>query len=451
MKRMQRSDRVACVIVCLLLIALGAGLAIASTAAPGYAVTDFATGFPTALFNGTILGPIGLAFDASGNLFAGDAINGLLYKFGPGGGVASTATQLNTTAIPGAILALAFTKDGRLYLTRQNAGDVLEIDPSNGTVIRTVASIARATGLATDPLSGDLFVSQAAGFGQILRISNFAGGPGTVTPYASVAADGLAFGPDGTLYAAVFNVVAKIAGTNALTTGAVTFINASVPSIDGIAASAVPNTPFLYGNRNDGIITKIDLSTNPPTLTNIVTGGSRGDFTTVGFDGCLYATQSDRVVKVTNADGTCLPPPLGPLFPSNPLHVFVDIKPQSCPNPINVGANGTLPVAILGTSVFDVTTVDPSSVKLQGVSPLRYALEDVATPFTGTLASATSCTTAGPDGFTDLVLFFDKQALSAALGPVTNGQVLVLTVTGNLLPSFGGTAISGQDVVVINK
>jgi hypothetical protein len=131
--------------------------------------------------------------------------------------------------------------------------------------------------------------------------------------------------------------------------------------------------------------------------------------------------------------------------------VFVDIKPESCPNPINVGANGTLPVAILGTSSFDVTMVDPSSVRLQGVSPLRFAFEDVATPFTGALVSATSCTTAGTDGFTDLVLFFDKSAVSAALGPVTNGQVLVLTLTGNLLPSFGGMAISGQDVVVINK
>jgi concanavalin A-like lectin/glucanase superfamily protein len=131
--------------------------------------------------------------------------------------------------------------------------------------------------------------------------------------------------------------------------------------------------------------------------------------------------------------------------------VAIDIKPQSCPNPINVGAQGVLPVAILGTATFDVTTVDPSSVKLQGVSPLRSALEDVATPFTGALVNATSCTTAGPEGFTDLVLLFDDQAVSAALGPVTNGQVLILTLTGNLLPQFGGGAISGQDIVIVIK
>lgn len=422
---------------------------VGQTAASGYAVTPFVTGFGT-----SSIGPIGLVFDTAGNLYVGDFADGFLYKFGPAGGIVSGATQLNATSLGAGIVGLAFTKDGRLYLAIQPLNVVVEIDPSNGNVIRTVASVSFASGLATDPLSGDLFVSQGS-FG-LSRISNFAGGPGTVTFYAPVPnVDGIAFGPDGTLYAAVFGAgeIAKVAGTNSSTPGAVTILPVSVPFVDGVAISADANTPFLYGNRNDGIITKIGLSTTPPTLTNVVSGGSRGDFVTVGPDGCLYATQSDRVLKVTNADGTCLPPPLGPLFPTSPtaLPMFVDIKPQSCPNPINVGANGTLAVAILGTSTFDVTAVNPSSVKLQGVSPLRFALEDVATPFAGALVSTTSCTTAGPDGFTDLVLSFDKQAVSAALGPLTNGQGLVLTLTGNLLPSFGGTAISGQDVVVINK
>ena len=131
------------------------------------------------------------------------------------------------------------------------------------------------------------------------------------------------------------------------------------------------------------------------------------------------------------------------------VHVFVDIKPGGCPNPFNVGALGVLPVAILGTASFDVTTVDPASVRLQGVPALRSALEDVATPFTGPLVNAASCSSAGPDGFLDLVLHFDDQAVSAALGSATDGQVLILTLTGNLLPALGGTAIKGQDVVII--
>ena len=108
-------------------------------------------------------------------------------------------------------------------------------------------------------------------------------------------------------------------------------------------------------------------------------------------------------------------------------------------------------MAILGTATFDVTTVDPSSVRLNRVSPLRSALEDTATPFTGALAGSNSCSTAGPDGFTDLVFAFSNPAVSASLGTVTNGQVLVLTLTGNLNAQNGGTPITGQDIVVVKK
>ena len=286
----------------------------AAVTAPGYAVAPFATGFVS---SGSV-GPVGIAFDASGALFVGNYRTGFLYKFGSAGGVVSPSTQVNTAPILGTPIAgLAFTKDGHLYLARNGANDVVELALSNGTVIRTIASKGGPLGLATDPLSGDLFVS---GDGAISRISNFASGPGTIKVYALVGADGLEFGPDGTLYAAGgvgCGGVVKIAGTNSATPGAFTCI-ASVPSIDGLAVSANPSTPFLYCNRNDGIITKVDLSTTPPTLANVVTGGSRGDFVAVGFDGCLYATQTNSVIKVTNADGSCLLPPLGPLFPSNP-------------------------------------------------------------------------------------------------------------------------------------
>jgi hypothetical protein len=333
-------------------------------AATGYKVTDFATEFPNSgLPRGA--GPIGLTFDASGDLFVMDYITGFLYKFGPAGGVASA--PVNATAISGAPAGLAFGKDGSLFVARQSANDVLELDPSTGTIIRTVAgSLPNATGIATDPLSGDLFVSGPFG-GYVARISNFASGPGTVATYASTGfVDGLAFGPDGTLYGALSGAVAKITGTNSPTPGAVTRLPVSVPFIDGMAISGNPSVPFLYGNRNDGIITKIDLSTTPPTLTNVFTGGSRGDFVAVGPDGCLYATQTDRVLKVTNADGSCLGGPLGPLFPSSPGNLppvctAASAEPSSIwpPNHIMVpiiisgvtDADGD-PVTITATSVF---------------------------------------------------------------------------------------------------
>lgn len=130
--------------------------------------------------------------------------------------------------------------------------------------------------------------------------------------------------------------------------------------------------------------------------------------------------------------------------------VAVDIKPQSCPNPINVKSRGVLPVAVLGTAEFDVTTIDPASIRVAGVPVLRWALEDVATPFTpsGREPDAYSCTNFGPDGFPDLTLKLDIQQVVAALGEVNDGDVRVLPLTGKLMNE---TPIQGQDVVVILK
>src|SRR5262249_14829643 len=77
-----------------------------------------------------------------------------------------------------------------------------------------------------------------------------------------------------------------------------------------------------------------------------------------------------------------------------------DIKPRSCRNPLPVHDRGTLPAAVLGTPIFDVTKVEHTSIQLNGVPPLRSALEDVATPYVPLLGKhrATDCTTAGPDG-----------------------------------------------------
>ena len=133
--------------------------------------------------------------------------------------------------------------------------------------------------------------------------------------------------------------------------------------------------------------------------------------------------------------------------------VAIDIKPASCPNPLNVGIKGILPVAIVGTEDFDVTTVDPASVRLMGVAPLRSSLEDVATPFEPFLGkeSEFDCTEEGPDGYLDLTLKFDTQEVIEALGEVDDGDVIVLSLTGNLLEEHGGTTIEGEDVVIILK
>jgi hypothetical protein len=99
-------------------------------------------------------------------------------------------------------------------------------------------------------------------------------------------------------------------------------------------------------------------------------------------------------------------------------------------------------VALLGTADFDVNNIDISSLQLEGVAPLRFDFEDVATPFDGDLCG---CTENGRDGFMDMTLKFDTQDVLDAIGPSMGGS-RILTITGNLLD---GTPIEGQDCVIM--
>lgn len=145
------------------------------------------------------------------------------------------------------------------------------------------------------------------------------------------------------------------------------------------------------------------------------------------------------------------------VFTSEPavLEVAVDIKPQSCPNPLNVKSKGVLPVAILGTADLDVIDIELVSLTLEGVAPLRASLEDVAAPFEPLTGKddAFDCTDAGADGFADLTLKFDRQDVIAAAeaafdGPFENGDFAALHLEGALRD---GTPIIGEDVVLFLK
>jgi hypothetical protein len=130
--------------------------------------------------------------------------------------------------------------------------------------------------------------------------------------------------------------------------------------------------------------------------------------------------------------------------------VPADIKPMSCPNPLSLMNKGVLPVAILGTPDFDVTMIDPETIELEGVAPLRWSVEDVTAPYIGDAnEDCMSCAENGEDGYPDLTLKFDAQEVIAALGDVVDGQCLVVKLTGNLKEEFGGIPISAQDVLLI--
>jgi hypothetical protein len=135
------------------------------------------------------------------------------------------------------------------------------------------------------------------------------------------------------------------------------------------------------------------------------------------------------------------------------LSVSIDIKPESCPNPLRLKAKGVLSVAILGTEVFDVTNIDPATVKLNregvetGISPLRWSYEDVATPFEGELCD---CHDLGQDGYDDLTLKFNVPELVAELElNDVAAETIPLILTGNLKEEFDRTYFRSEDCVWI--
>jgi hypothetical protein len=143
-----------------------------------------------------------------------------------------------------------------------------------------------------------------------------------------------------------------------------------------------------------------------------------------------------------------------------PIPVALDIKPRSCPNPLELAKKGVLPVAILGTNNVDVTQIDPASIVLSfngsGVGPLRWAYEDVATPygsepFQGKSDCDFDCTTEGPDGLMDLTLKFQAQEVISLIPEEyhVHKQCLVFSVSGQLKEEFGLIPFAGEDVVSV--
>ncbi|MBL8863485.1 MAG: hypothetical protein JNK02_15955 [Planctomycetes bacterium] len=134
----------------------------------------------------------------------------------------------------------------------------------------------------------------------------------------------------------------------------------------------------------------------------------------------------------------------------------LDIKPTSCPNPIQVGSNGgnaAVMIALLGKATQNVLDVDPASVAiwredcLAGpVYPVSYGYEDVAAPWQRDVRCG--CTTQGPDGFVDLRLRFERAQLVQGLGlanlPQGSTHRLVLTAR-----TFSGCELVASDCVRI--
>ncbi len=115
--------------------------------------------------------------------------------------------------------------------------------------------------------------------------------------------------------------------------------------------------------------------------------------------------------------------------PATFILVDIDIKPGSDPNSINLGSGGVVPVAILSSSTFDATTVDPQSLVLAGASVRLLVKRE---------KFQCSQQDSNQDGLADLVCQFDTAGLELEPGDA------LAVLTGQTL---GGQSIRGQDTV----
>lgn len=306
----------------------GAGALVGSTAQgafqvmPTIKVDDYVTGFTPV----NRVGPTGLAFGPGGRLWVSAAYGETLYRL-PAGGGSIAGHALPSDGLGIGVTSLAFGASGTLFAARQPTQDIVAVDPGTGSPTRVVGTgIPCPLGMAVDPVTEDLFVSGGIGCAEdqgsngaqpsqaIYRVSN----PESASPTTSVFArlpegsDGLTFSPDGTIYASLERHVASISGPSSDKPGQVKLLTEDHIG-DGIAYARNPGgKPYLLVNTERGTLVQIPLD-GSGTQTELASGGSRGDLATVGPDGCFYADQSDRVVRVSVPGVACpLDPPPGP-------------------------------------------------------------------------------------------------------------------------------------------
>ena len=380
-----------------------------------------------------VTSPFHLAFDGDGNLFVGNAGSGPVRKVSPDGQtVENFGPSLSDP--DGVIVDLHgdFSAPGSVLVGNGHYIHQISPDGSDDGILSYYDEYddpdryTNAQQLAFDSTGRLIFVDVRGKFnGRLLALDKNL--DLTIT-WSSLPLGGVAVGDNDRIFVSRYNSDSKIGDVQYLANGVLVPLAGGLSYPDALAFDRYGRFggALYVVERNSGKITRIDPTTGN---TEFFAENIDGPFgLAFGPDGDLFVSESGTGTIWRIGHG---------------LKAGVDIKPGSCRNPVNVKSNGVLPVAILGSSDFDVNEIDPSSVRLNGVAAIRSNIEDVTQP--------DDCYDLGPDGFEDLTLKFTNQEIIESLGDVNDGEEIVLQLTGNLKEEFEGSAIRGKDTMIILK
>jgi hypothetical protein len=226
--------------------------------------------------------------------------DGSLNRFSHYGG---NQAEANPSRLVGADSSLV-SQSGRYYFAARRthpiagqAPGIYTFDPSTLKPGPLVAALTLPLGMAADPQGDSLFVVASGG---LYRIDDLQGQP-RVHLVVSGSFDGTTVNADGSrLYVPSGQSVLGFdrSGNQVLKIDLCCHAPDGIVVLgDGTRSGDLDVSGYLFVNANDGTILRVDTY-HGNQVTVVASGGQRGDFMTLGIDGCLYAASGTVMVRM---------------------------------------------------------------------------------------------------------------------------------------------------------
>ncbi len=184
-------------------------------------------------------------------------------------------------------------------------------------------------------------------------------------------------------------------------------------NVTGVGSASTSDTTLLLNtvNSEDPLASAdvLSFSSDPARRLHVLEGE------------CAEVELRTRLTIVPNLGievslGEILTPGSGFVTVDGRREVAIEIKPGGVPNPIKLTAQGVVPVAILGSALTDVRTIDPGTVRFEGGVPDKQKVTDV-----------------NKDGILDLLIHVPYQSLVELHHGDTQACATFATLQGELL------------------